>query len=87
MPDAFALRMFVPDGDPEGVRFIDRMNWTGLGIVFPRAKWPEVRNRAEFGRTGVYILTGYSEGDDELPTVYVGQADGVKGRIDSHGQS
>ena len=52
--------------------------------MFPRSKWPEVRNRAEFGRTGVYILTGYSEGDDELPTVYVGQADGVKSRIDSH---
>ena len=86
MPDAFTLRMFVPDGDPEGVRFIDRMNWTGLGIVFPRSKWPEVRNRAEFGRTGVYILTGYSEGDEDLPTVYVGQADGVKSRIDSHGQ-
>ena len=86
MPEAFTLRMFVPDGDPEGVRFIDRMNWTGLGIVFPRSKWPEVRNRAEFGRTGVYILTGYSEGDEDLPTVYVGQADGVKSRIDSHGQ-
>ena len=84
MPDAFTLRMFVPDGDPEGVRFIDRMNWTGLGVVFPRSKWPEVRGRTEFGRTGVYILTGYSEGDDDLPTVYVGQADGVKGRIDSH---
>ena len=41
---------------------------------------------SEFGRTGVYILTGYSEGDDDLPTVYVGQADGVKGRIDSHAQ-
>ena len=84
MPDAFTLRIFVPDGDPEGVRFIDRMNWTGLGIVFPRSKWPEVRNREEFGRTGVYILTGYGEGNDELPTVYVGQADGVKSRIDSH---
>ena len=86
MLDAFTLRMFVPDGDPEGVRFIDRMNWTGLGVVFPRSQWSEIRSRAEFGRTGVYILTGYSEGDDDLPTVYVGQADGVKGRIDSHAQ-
>ena len=84
MPSPFV--MFVPDGDPEGVRLIDRMNWTGLGVVFPRSKWPEVKNRKEFGRTGVYILTGYSEGNDELPTVYVGQADGVKGRIDSHVQ-
>ena len=86
MAQGFTLRMYVPDGDPEGVRFIDRMNWTGLGIVFPRSKWSEVRNRKEFGRTGVYILTGYGEGDDDLPTVYIGQADGVKSRIDSHTQ-
>src|SRR5690606_23525308 len=43
MADPFTIRIFVPDGDPEGVRLIDRMNWTGLGIVFPRGKWPEVR--------------------------------------------
>ena len=87
MPDAFTLRMFVPDGDPEGVRLIDRMNWTGLGIVFPRSKWSEVKGRVEFARTGVYILTGYSEGYDDLLTVYVGQADGIKPRIDSHAQN
>ena len=87
MSDAFTLRIFVSDGDPEGVRFIDRMNWTGLGIVFPRSKWPEIKSRAEFGRTGIYIMTGYGEGDDDIPTVYVGQADGVKNRIDSHAQN
>ncbi len=56
--DPFTLRISVPDGDPEGVRIIDRMNWTGLGIVFPREKWPTTRPRREFGRPGVYILTG-----------------------------
>jgi len=30
MPDPYTIRIFVPDGDPEGVRIIDRMNWTGL---------------------------------------------------------
>lgn len=84
MPDPFTLRIFVPDGDPEGVRLIDRMNWTGQGVVFPRAKWPEVRSRPEMLRTGVYILVGYGESDDGLPTLYIGQADGVKGRIESH---
>jgi len=83
----FTIRIFVPDGDPEGVRIIDRMNWTGLGIVFPRSKWPEVRQRAEFSRTGVYILVGYKAATDELPTLYIGQADGVRGRIDSHFQN
>ena len=45
-------RIFVPDGDPEGVRLIDRMNWTGLGFVFPRLKWPDVEHRSEMKRPG-----------------------------------
>ena len=85
MPDPFTIRIFVPDGDPEGVRLIDRMNWTGLGIAFPRSKWIEVRQRSEFLRAGVYILVGYQE--DDLPTIYIGQADGVRNRIETHYQN
>ena len=84
MADPFTIRIFVPDGDPEGVRLIDRMNWTGLGLVFPRDKWPEVKQRNEMKKIGVYILIGYKEGQDDLETIYVGQADGIRGRIDSH---
>lgn len=85
MPTApFTLRIFVPDGDPEGVRIIDRMNWTGLGIVFPRGKWADVRKRPDLTKTGVYILVGYQAEDDDLPTVYIGQADGIGNRIESH---
>ena len=87
MADPFTIRIYVPDGDPEGVRLIDRMNWTGLGLAFPRAKWPEIRQRSEFVRTGVYILVGYKGEDDDLPTIYIGQADGVRNRIDSHHQN
>lgn len=84
MPDPFTIRIFVPGGDPEGIRIIDRMNWTGLGLVFPRIKWPEVKQRSEIQRTGVYVLVGHKGDDDDLPTIYVGQADGICGRIDSH---
>jgi hypothetical protein len=84
MSNPFTIRIFVPDGDPEGVRIIDRMNWTGLGIVFPREKWLETRNRDEFNRTGVYVLVGYQGEEDDLPTLYIGQGDGVRNRIESH---
>ncbi|HEY8596501.1 MAG TPA: GIY-YIG nuclease family protein [Devosiaceae bacterium] len=87
MADPFTIRIFVPDGDPEGVRIIDRMNWTGIGVAFPRSRWSEVRGRPEFQRTGVYILTGYSGTEDELPTLYIGQGDGVRSRIDQHAQN
>ena len=81
----FTIRIFVPDGDPEGVRVIDRMNWTGLGVVFPRDKWSSIKQRKEFLQTGVYILSGYQ--DEELPTLYIGETDDLRGRIDSHCQS
>ena len=47
MSDAFTIRIFVPDGDPDGVRVVDRMNWTSAGIAFPRSKWPDVKPRKE----------------------------------------
>jgi hypothetical protein len=64
----------------EGVRIIDRMNWTGLGIVFPRGKWADVKKRPDLAKSGVYILVGYKGEDDDLPMVYIGQADGVGSR-------
>jgi hypothetical protein len=63
------------------------MNWTGLGIVFPREKWPTTKQRAEFSRAGIYILVGYRAEGDELPTVYVGEGDVIRNRIDNHFQS
>ena len=87
MPDPFTIRIFVPNGDPEGIRIIDRMNWTGVGIVFPRSEWCKVKDRTEFDKTGVYILVGYQEDDDELQTLYIGQGDGIRRRIESHFKS
>lgn len=84
LTEPFTLRIFVPDGDPEGLRIIDRMNWTGVGIVFPRSKWADVRKRPELTKTGVYILVGFKDGNEDLHTIYIGQADGVGNRIDSH---
>jgi hypothetical protein len=85
--DPFTIRIFIVDGDPDGVRIIDRMNWTGVGVVFPRKRWQSARNRVELGRTGVYILVGYKEGDDDLPTLYIGEGDAMRDRIDSHAQT
>ena len=81
---SYTIRIFVPDGDPEGIRIIDQMNWTGKGIVFPRLKWTDAKSRKEFTEPGAYLLSGYPSGDDDLPTIYVGQGDPVRDRIDSH---
>lgn len=84
MAAPYTIRIFVPEGDPDGLRLIDRMNWTGVGFVFPRQKWAEAKKRAEASRPGVYILVGYAHAEDELPTLYIGQGDDVRARIDLH---
>jgi hypothetical protein len=81
--DPYTIRIFVPDGNPEGLRIIDRMNWTGLGIAFPREDWPKIKQRNEFSKPGVYILIGRVT-DDDLPTIYIGQGDVIRARLDSH---
>jgi hypothetical protein len=79
----FSVRIFIPTGDPEGLRIIEKSNWTGQGLMFPRALFPEVRQRSELQRTGVYVLWGPSE-SGQLPRVYVGEGDFVRDRLDQH---
>jgi hypothetical protein len=81
--DPFTIKIFVPSGDPEGVRIVDMMNWTGKGIVFPRIEWDKVSQRTEFQQAGIYFLVGQEENDD-LPSVYIGQTDVLWKRLETH---
>lgn len=82
----FMLRIFVPEGTYDGVRFIDRLNWSGLGVMVPRARWTQTRHRAEFARPAVYLLSGASN-ERGRPRIYVGQAESLRQRLDSHCQT
>ena len=93
MSEPFTIRIYVPDGDPESIQVVDKLNWTGVGLSFPRRKWPEVKNRSEFSSMGIYILSGYDTNfkeadddlvEDDLSTIYIGQADVLQSRIDAH---
>ncbi len=79
----FSIKMFVPDGDPDGLRIVEKSNWTGVGLVFNRTNYKQVVGRSEFDKTGVYVLVGSSEGSS-LPTIYVGEGDPVKHRLNQH---
>ena len=43
MQTPFSLRIFVADGDPDGLRIVDKSNWIGKALVFPRALLPRHR--------------------------------------------
>jgi hypothetical protein len=74
----FSLRIFVADGDPDGLRLVERSNWIGKCVVFPRAIFTTIRGRSEFQQTGVYILLG----DDKR--IYIGEGDPVRPRLEQH---
>jgi len=73
----------MPDGDPQTCKIIQKMNWTGVGLEIARDSWGRYRERTELLHAGVYLLVGYQE-DEDKPTLYIGQGDGIKSRIDSH---
>jgi len=79
----YSLRIFVPGGDPDGLRTIEKSNWNGSGIVIPRALLGEAKARKELVRTGVYILQGPPE-ETGLPRIYVGEGDPIRPRLESH---
>lgn len=79
----FSLRIFVADGDPDGLRLVERSNWVGKALMFPRALLPQVKQRAELSQTGVYLLLGPRE-DGEGDMLYVGEGDPIRPRLESH---
>ena len=85
-PRAFSVRLFLPGGDPDGVKTVEKSNWTGSGLVIPRSLFAETRSRPELGRTGVYILVGPDE-NSQLPRVYVGEGDPIGPRLDQHAKN
>jgi hypothetical protein len=79
---AATIRIFLADGNPLGIRVIEKSNWTGQAIDFARTDWPTARTRDAFGRPGVYVLHGL--GDDGTVRVYIGEADELRTRLNQH---
>jgi len=80
MANPFTIEIFSTTGDPQGIRIIQKSNWSGVGVVFPRESIAEVIKEDHAKRPGVYILVG----DLAEETVYIGEADPVATRLKQH---
>jgi hypothetical protein len=78
------IRIYLPDGTPQGFRIAEVGMWTGLGLVCPRADLPRLGKRTEARRTGVYLLVGDAVNATSGQRVYVGEGDDVWNRIQAH---
>lgn len=83
MSRPYSIKIFVPGGNPDGVRTIEKSNWSSAGIVVPRPLMNEAKLRKDLMRTGVYVLLGPPE-ESGLPRVYVGEGDPIRQRLDMH---
>jgi len=81
-PRPTSIRIFLADGTPEGLRIVEKSNWTGRAVVANRSQLERALARSEMAQPGVYVLTGLTE--DGAAKLYVGEADALGERIKQH---
>jgi len=77
------IKLFLPQGDPKGLRTAEISNWTGMAIAAPRTDLDELLGRPEISRSGVYFLTG-SDPRSDAPMAYIGEAEDIGKRLRQH---
>jgi hypothetical protein len=85
MPAGTSITIFLPDGNPDGVRLVFKSHWTGIAVTSPRSRYAQARlQRAELHTPGVYVLIGPAEDVNYESRIYVGEGEDPRARIDSH---
>ena len=77
------IQMFLPDGNPRGVKIAEFTSRTIQVVAVPRAQLDFACGRDELHNVGIYFLFGGSE-SGKLPLLYVGEAEDCATRIKQH---
>lgn len=80
------IQIFLPSGDPSGLRTAEITTRTVRVFEVPRNLLDDFLKTEEAGQVGVYFLVG--QGDDASdPSLYIGQSGNVGTRLTQHNQS
>jgi hypothetical protein len=79
------IQIFLPSGDPQGIRIAAITTRIVQVIEVPRSLLPEFAKMPEAQQVGLYFLFGQSERGDQ-PQVYIGQTGSLVDRLASHHQ-
>lgn len=82
MARAQTIQIYLPSGDPAGMRVANLTTRTVRVFEVPRSLLAQFLQRPEAGQVGVYYLFGSNE--DETPQCYVGQSGNVGSRLQQH---
>src|SRR3989344_390609 len=84
---AKTIKIFLIDGEPNGLKTAELSNWVGQAVVIPRNKLKEIKQRPECNKPAVYFLVGKESEEALLPTAYVGEAENLWNRLSTHDSS
>jgi len=79
------IQIFLPGGDPRGIRIAEITTRIVQVIVVPRSLLPDFLKMEESAQVALYFLFG-GEGDGSEPRVYIGQTGDLRARLVSHNQ-
>lgn len=74
------IQIFLPDGNPRGIKIAEFTNGTLQLVLIPRAHLSLACSRPELSRVGLYFLVGETEIGD-LPRLYIGEAEDCSARL------
>src|SRR3546814_14258832 len=79
------IQIFLPSGDPQGIRTAEITTRIVRMIEVPRSLLSEFFRMPEAEQVGVYFLFGEDE-QDGAPKAYIGQTGTLRQRLSQHGQ-
>lgn len=85
MPTPKTIQIFLPGGDPQGIRVAELTTRIVQVFEVPRSLLADFSKMPDSSQVALYFLTG-SEGDGSDPRVYVGQTGDLRTRLAEHNQ-
>ncbi len=84
---AKTIKIFLVDGEPNGLKTAELSNWVGQAIVIPRNKLKDIKQRSDCNKPAVYFLIGKENEEALLSTAYIGEAENLWNRLTTHDSS
>ena len=84
---AKTIKIFLVDGEPNGLKTVELSNWVGQAIVIPRNKLKDTKQRPDCNKPAVYFLIGKEDEEALLSTAYIGEAENLWNRLITHDSS
>lgn len=78
------ITLFLMDGKQDGRISCELSNWTGKAYRIPRSLIRQCDDKTDLDNAGVYILFGKSDDPGKEGRAYIGEADGIRRRLEQH---